>query len=75
MNIRQIFDWMDDKTITKNNEIYSMLKGRVHAKYQRIYILEDIRQEIYAKMGVRVFCVHTALNTNFALLSQLENRG
>ena len=41
---------------------------------QRYCILENIRQDIYAKIGVRVYCVQTALNTSFVLLSQLEDR-
>ena len=44
--------------------------------FQRNCILKNIRQEIYAKIEVRVVPVYrqTALTTNFALLSQLENR-
>ena len=46
----------------------------MHALWQRNCISENIRQEIYAKNGVKVtVCVQTALNTRFALLSQLEN--
>ena len=40
---------------------------------RRICILENIRQEIYAKNRVNgLYCVQVALNNSFALLSQLE---
>ena len=42
---------------------------------QRTCVLENIRQEIFAKNGVKVsgYCVQTALNTSFVLTMQLIN--
>ena len=41
---------------------------------REIVFLENTCQEIYAKIGVKVYIVQTNLNASFALLSQLTIR-